>query len=386
MDLIYQDVSLYVHIPFCIQRCSYCDFYFVTTKHGHDEFVDALCLEITQVSRKFPDISLSTVYFGGGTPSRLSPCAITRILSHIHACFDAKLTCEITLEANPEDVTAAGLEKLKYAGITRISLGVQSFRDEELHFMNRCHNSEQAAQACKLINDAEFDRWSLDLIFGVPGASTQEWQENLHRAVETGATHISTYSLTVEPHTPLHKQVTRGMIKPASGNQIAEQFQIAIEFLESIGFEHYEVSSFAHPNHRSRHNMRYWTHTNYLGVGPSAHSFWWQDGRAVRWENIRSLRSYNETVIKGESPANSRETLSDDTLVREKIMLALRTSEGLDLEHLRKNYGFDLLKHKQTELKEMRFQGLLVQEGASIRLTKKGMHVCDRLTTKLWPD
>ena len=155
--------------------------------------------------------------------------------------------------------------------------------------------------------------------------------------------------------------------------------------LRSIGFEHYEVSSFARPKHRSEHNMRYWHHTNYLGVGPSAHSFWWQDGQALRWENIRNLRAYTEMVTKEHSPAGNREILSDHDLTRERIMLALRTSEGLDLEHLRKRYGFDLIGHKQKELEKMVLQGLIFQRGTCIRLTTKGMHVCDGLTTELWP-
>ena len=385
MDLNRQNASLYVHIPFCTQRCSYCDFYFVTTKHGHGEFVDALCLEIAQVAQNFPDISLSTVYFGGGTPSRLSPQAIARILMQIHACFDTRSVCEITLEANPEDITATGLEELKNAGITRISLGVQSFGDDELRFMNRCHNSKQASHACSLIHAVGFTSWSLDLIFGIPGTSTQGWQDNLQRAAETGVPHISTYSLTIEPHTPLHKQVQRGVVKPPPDEQVADQFQQAMDMLKSIGFEHYEVSSFARPEHRSEHNTRYWHHTNYLGVGPSAHSFWWQNGRALRWENVRNLRAYTERVAEKNSPVSSREILSDHDLARERIMLALRTSEGLDLEYLRKRYGFDLIEHKQKELESMTLQGLIIQRGTCIQLTTKGMHVCDGLTTELWP-
>lgn len=380
-----QNASLYIHIPFCTQRCSYCDFFFVTAKHGHEKFAETLCMETTQVAQNFSDLNLPTVYFGGGTPSRLSSQTITRILMHIQACFHLHPACEITLEANPEDITASGLEELRSAGITRISLGVQSFLDEELKFMNRCHNSEQALRACRQIHDAGFDSWSLDLIFGIPGASIEGWQDNLHQAIETGAFHISTYSLTVEPHTPLHKQVKRGIVKPASDKQIAEQFQMAMDILEPAGFEHYEVSGFARPRHRSRHNMRYWNHTNYIGVGPSAHSFWWQDQNALRWENVRSLRTYTELVTAGQSPISGRETLSDHELACERIMLTLRTSEGLDLEHLKNHYGFNLAKHKQKELEEMNVQGLITQHGTSIHLTTKGMHVCDGLTTQLWP-
>ncbi len=386
MDLSRPSASLYVHIPFCTQRCSYCDFYFVTTNHDHEKFVDALCLEITQISQSFPDTRLSTIYFGGGTPSRLSPQAIAQILTQIHRSFNTHSVNEITLEANPEDLTATKVNELKHAGVTRISLGVQSFKDDELRFMNRCHNSEQASHACNLIHAAGFTSWSLDLIFGIPGTSIYDWEDNLQRAVETSVPHISTYSLTVEPRTPLHKQVQMGAVKPTPDEQVSRQFQIAIDTLQSIGYKHYEVSSFARPKHRSEHNMQYWQHTNYLGIGPGAHSFWWEDDRARRWENIRNLHAYTEMVTKERPPMVRSEILSDHDLAREKIMLALRTSEGLDLEHLWKRYGLDLVRHKQKELQKMITHGLITRDGTCIRLTTKGMHICDGLATELWPD
>ena len=381
-----QDASLYIHIPFCTQRCSYCDFFFVTSKHGHSEFVDALCLEIRQVARNHPNQSLSTVYFGGGTPSRLHSHAIHKILSSIHACFELDQVCELTLEANPEDVCADSLEILLEIGITRISLGVQSFMDRDLTFMNRCHNSAQAFYACNLIRSTGFTSWSLDLIFGIPDASMSDWEKNLHHAIETGVPHISTYSLTIEPNTPLHKQVDRGKVTPASDSRTRDQFQRATEILNDAGFEHYEISSFARPGQRSRHNTRYWHHMNYFGVGPSAHSFLWQNGQALRWENIRNLRTYSELVTAGKSPIHFKERLSIQDLTREKIMLALRTSEGLDLQNLQSTYGFSLSRHKRKELDTMESNGLITWHGSSIRLTPKGMHICDHLTRQLWPD
>ena len=268
MSRDWKDISLYIHIPFCTQRCSYCDFFFVTTKYGHDKFTDALCLELTQTSRNFPDTLVSTIYFGGGTPSILSPQVIRQVLKRIRECFDVSQVQEITLEANPEDITTRNLDELLNAGITRISLGVQSFRDEDLIFMNRCHNSEQAMHAIKLIQSAGFFSWSLDLIFGVPGASMQVWKDNVQRAAETGVPHISTYGLTVEPYTLLHKQVQRGLINVVSDEETSDQFETAIRMLKDAGLEHYEISSFACPGHRSQHNTRYWHHLNYLGFGP----------------------------------------------------------------------------------------------------------------------
>ena len=381
-----QEASLYVHIPFCAQRCSYCDFFFVTTQRRQTEFIDALCLEIAQTAQTFPNTLLSTIYFGGGTPSLLPSQAITHILAQICASFDTSQVDEITLEANPEDISTPVLEELIKAGITRISLGVQSFNNADLSFMNRCHDSDQALLACKLIQSAELSSWSLDLIFGVPGSSAKIWQDNLCRAIESQVPHISTYGLTIEPQTPLHKQVKKGFVKPVSDEHAANQFQQAMDLLKSMGYEHYEVSSFALPGHRARHNTRYWQHANYLGVGPSAHSFWWQSDKALRWQNVRNLRKYLETVKNAESPVVNKETLSMHDLARERIMLALRTSEGLDLGNLKKTYGFDIIKHKQKELLQMKAQELIVQQGTHVRLTTQGLHVCDNLTAQLWPD
>lgn len=386
MDSNLQDTSLYVHIPFCTQRCSYCDFYFVTTKHGQSEFIESVCQEIHQVAQNFPHTSVSTIYFGGGTPSRLSPGSIGRILEQIHTCFTTHQVLEITLEANPEDITAQGLEELIHAGITRISLGVQSFQDADLKFMNRCHSAEQAVQACDLIHSAGLASWSLDLIFGIPGASPQSWQKNLHLATETGVPHISAYSLTIEPYTPLHKQVKKGIVKPVSDEETLDQFQQAMEILQSDGFDHYEISSYARSGHHSEHNSRYWNHTNYLGFGPSSHSFWWQNDTAFRWENVRNLKTYSKTLAVRKSPVSHQEILSDHDLVREKIMLGLRTSEGLNLNELLKRYRFDLVKHKHQELATLKSRQLIFQRGANLHLSMKGMRVCDRVTAHLWPD
>jgi len=358
----------------------------VTTKHGHQEFIEVLCLEIIQLAQKFPGQSLSTVYFGGGTPSRLSSRAIRQILSCVGDCFDTRQVREITLEANPEDISAPKLEAFLNLGITRMSLGIQSFVDTDLRFMNRCHHSDQAFHACKLIRSSGFSSWSLDLIFGIPDASMSEWEKNLYHAIETESPHISTYSLTIEPHTPLHKQVKRGKVEPVSDGQTADQFQRAMEVFHIAGFDHYEISSFARSGHHSQHNTRYWHHTNYLGTGPSAHSFWWENGKARRWENIRNLHSYLNLVSAGKSPIHTEEILSENDLAREKIMLALRTSEGLDLQDLQITYGFDLVEHKQKDLTVMKSNDLIIQDGISIRLTQKGMHLCDHLTKQLWPD
>ena len=385
MDPNLLNASLYVHIPFCTQRCSYCDFFFVTSRHGHEEFVNTLCLDVIQAGQRFLGTSLCTIYFGGGTPSRLPSGSIDQILGQIHDCFDTDQVSEITLEANPEDITESKLEELSNAGITRVSLGVQSFHDADLRFMNRCHHSDQAFRACSLIESAGFASWSLDMIFGVPGGSMQGWKNNLRLATEIGPPHISTYGLTIEPQTPLHKQVQRGRVTPVSDAQTADQFRVAMQVLRSADYEHYEVSSFARSGHRSAHNSRYWHHLNYIGLGPSAHSFWWQNGHAVRYENVCNLRTYSERVKENQSPVTFQETLTANDLAREKIMLALRTSEGLDLDLFEKKYQFSLIKEKRKELDTMRSLGIITWEETHIRLTDEGLHLCDQITEQLWP-
>ena len=386
MDSDSRNISLYVHIPFCAQRCSYCDFYFVTTKRHYEEFAQALCRDITQVAHSYSKPSLSTIYFGGGTPSLLPSSAIQHILNHIRNSFHTSQVQEITIEANPEDVTDDLLHDLLNIGVTRISLGVQSFNDHDLRFMNRCHNSDQAIQACRMIQSAGFNSWSLDLIFGVPDAPLKRWDDNLKKAIRTGVPHISTYSLTVEPSTPLHKQVQRGKVIMSPDSHLSDQFQSAMDLLQKVGYQHYEISSFAQPGHQSLHNSHYWSHKNYLGVGPSAHSFWWDGDEIVRWENVRNLRIYSDLVDHNEPPLTFKETLTKHELIRERIMLSLRTSQGIDLKDLEQKYGYRLVDHKQQQLQLMEFNGLIIQSKSSVRLTEKGKHICDQVTQQLWKD
>ncbi len=379
-------VSFYVHIPFCAQRCSYCDFFFVTSTRGYEQFVDALCKEISQLAHSYPDHSLTTIYLGGGTPSRVSPQSIHQILQEIYHCFDTQQVREITLEANPEDISAPRLEQYLDCGVTRISLGVQSFSNVDLKVMNRCHNSTEAKDACTLIGAAGFQSWSLDLIFGIPEASLLDWEENLVIAMETGAPHISSYSLTVEPQTVLHKQVQRGVVNPVSDSMISEQFQKAIDMLTDADYEHYEISSFAHSGHRSLHNSRYWSHQNYLGVGPSAHSFLWDDEKIKRWKNTSNLRIYQALISEGKSPVTSSESLAKRDVIRERIMLALRTLEGVDLEDLQKRYGYNLAQQRQDKIFTMELNGLINYNEKFISLTDRGKHICDQITQQLWPE
>lgn len=375
-------LGIYLHIPFCTQRCVYCDFYFVTTRRDHSSFVDALCREIALSAMDEP---VDTIYFGGGTPSRLSLSDIQRILAALREALDCSSASEITLEMNPEDADIGYLRGLRTTGINRISLGIQSFQDADLRFMHRSHTCADGEAAMDAIPSAGFENFTVDLIFGLPDQHTDAWASNLERVVGTGTPHISTYGLTIEQRTPLHRQVARGLVQPPSEDELATQYRYAMETLRSHGYEHYEISSFALPGFRAVHNQRYWNHADYLGFGPSAHSFrWTAEKGAVRWSNVRSLARYEASLQQDALPVASKETLTPDMLARERILLSLRTSNGLDLELLRSTYHVDLASGKHEVLAQLTRGGFIEKpESGRLRLTDRGKLVCDSVTARL---
>ena len=381
-----QAMGIYVHIPFCTQRCIYCDFYFVTSNRGRSRYVEALCTEITLAAQEYGKAPVATIYFGGGTPSRLPAASIAQVMRAIINVFDTSAVTEVTLEMNPEDVSAEYLNDLKQCGINRLSVGIQSFQATDLKFLNRAHGVGEAVQAIDQINEAGFESWTMDLIFGLPDQSLVQWENNLTRALDAGAPHISTYNLTIEPRTPLFKQVERGLVKPAEDETVARAYQMAIETLEGSGYSHYEISSFARPSHRAKHNQAYWTHNSYLGFGPSAHSFWWDESGARRWKNVANLNSYSQRVLADQSPVEFSEALTRRQLIAERIMLGLRTADGVSLATLNEIYDMDLLASKRTEIYNLQDAGLIECDGPSVRLTVRGRHVCDRVTATLVPD
>ena len=377
--------GLYLHIPFCTQRCVYCDFYFVTTRSTHASFVEALAAELACHARGRPGTSLGTLYLGGGTPSLLDLAEIERLLEAVANHFDTSALREVTLELNPEDAELDYLKGLRRLGIDRLSIGIQSFFAEDLAFMNRSHTAEQAAAVIPLARQAGFDNFSVDLIFGLPDQPEQRWQDNLQRVAEQEVPHLSTYGLTVEARTPLWKQIERGLVTPAEDETMRERYQYTMDYLRERGYEHYEISSFARPNRRAQHNQLYWQHVNYLGLGPSAHSFWWNDDEpARRWANVRSLRRYEEELAQNNLPVHEEEHLSRPELADEHVMLRLRTADGLDLDRLRTRYGFDLARQKEDTLDQLQREELIAPiTNGRVRLTDAGKHVCDAVTTAL---
>jgi len=380
--------GIYIHIPFCAQRCTYCDFYFVTTATSHAPFVEALCTEIKLRGASFgPNEPVDTLYFGGGTPSRLHPDDLGRIIDALNDAFDMSQVKETTLEINPEDASDDYLAAIRSLGIDRLSVGIQSFFEEDLRFMNRVHDVAMARDMLKKIPSAGFDNYSIDLIFGLPEQPPEYWSANLEIAVQADVPHISTYGLTVEDGTPLKNRVNRGDVAVMSEEDMTDQFHFTMDYLRNHGFEHYEISSFAKPDRRAVHNHRYWNHDNYLGFGPSAHSFWWDALPAKRWSNVRNLRRYEGLLRQHVIPVDSEEHLGMDTLADEYVMLRLRTADGLDLEELEQRYGVDLLLYRVEQLAELEESGFIRPiRNHMVQLTDLGKTVCDTVTTHLLPD
>ncbi len=377
--------GLYIHVPFCSQRCVYCDFYFTTTSRDTGAFARAAAVEIEAYGKEFGSREpLATIYFGGGTPSLLPPEDLATILNAVHAHFDTSQVEEVTLEANPEDLTASGVGALRAMGVTRLSLGVQSFFDEDLAFMNRAHDAAQAERGVQLAADA-FDSFSVDLIFGVPEQPFEHWGANLEKALRLGAPHISAYSLTVEAKTPLAKQVQLGTVIPEGDDAMLERYLFTHEYLKERGLEHYEVSSFATPGHKSRHNSLYWAHANVLAVGPSAHAFWRETrSKAWRWANVAHLGRWRGLLEAGHLPVDNREQLGADALADEAILLGLRRLDlGLDLDVLERDYGIDLLTEKADLLASFERESLLTVRNSRVRLTPDGAAVADALALRL---
>lgn len=359
--------GLYLHIPFCSAICPYCDFAVLTGgPERRERFTDHLIREIGMWSSNLgPFQGMDTVYFGGGTPSALSPDQLGRIVESLPTREEAW----IFLEANPEDVTPQSVGAWRDLGVRTLSLGIQSFDAEALVFLGRRHSPAQARQSVELAREAGFHTVAFDLIYGLPGQTAEDWRRTLQTAVALQPDHISCYQLTIHEGTPFGFRLARGKITEAPEETQAELFLLTHSFLRDAGLPGYEVSNFARtPEHQSRHNRKYWDHTPYLGVGPSAHSF---DGRR-RWWNERKIKPYEARIDAGELPIAGSEDLSDEDLALEALMLGLRTLEGIDL-------GTDLLERNAPLIERLSRQGLLRVEGSRLVPTLEGLAIADSL-------
>ena len=368
--------GIYLHIPFCKQACSYCDFYFVTRTSEREHFVRRLVEDINSYKgSKFAEETVETIYFGGGTPSLLEPLQLEQIMEALHDIFDINER-EITLEMNPDDVSAQFLADLKSLGISRASMGVQSFEPELLEFMHRAHSSEEALQCLELLSASDFNSFTVDLIYGNPGQSEEQLERDVNKLLEFDPPHISAYSLTIEPKTRLGKQVELGRLAPPEDDKVAKHFDLINRLFNSYGIERYEVSNYSLPGKEAIHNSSYWEHNNYLGLGPGAHSFWW-DESAERWENEQDLRKYLRDEDQPE-----REELSLNQLAEERLMMGLRTRKGIEKRELTERYDYKLSSRQLDYLKNREQEGK-VKVDETITLTDEGIKIADAIILDL---
>lgn len=318
---------VYVHVPFCARRCSYCDFSIAIRRDVPvDEFIEALRNEMRiRLGDPHTPLDIDTLYFGGGTPSHLGPDGVTRMMALMREHFRWAPDAEVTLEANPDDVTAAATAAWWHAGITRVSLGAQSFDARVLEWMHRTHGPAQIDTAVELLRDAPFASWSFDLIFALPSSLERDWQRDLELALGKHPPHLSLYGLTIEPGTPLGRWTDRGEVQPGDESAYEREFLSAHDGAHAAGFDHYEVSNFAQPGHHAQHNRSYWRGVPYLGLGPSAHGF---DGATRRW-NRAAYAAWQKAVVTGEDPIGGSEAIGDGEQSLESVYLGLRTTGGL---------------------------------------------------------
>ncbi|MDQ3050801.1 MAG: radical SAM family heme chaperone HemW [Bacteroidota bacterium] len=374
-------MSLYLHIPFCRKACSYCDFHFSVNHERIDDVVNALVKELelrkNYLQQREEKPLLATIYFGGGTPSLLSTDQLLRIFKAIENYYVIAENAEITLEANPDDLTPEKLAALMQTPVNRLSIGVQSFFEKELVLMNRAHTAEMALQSVTDAYNAGFKNITIDLIYGVPGMSDNDWLHNLETAFSLPVQHLSCYSLTVEKKTALDKMIRDGKVPAVDEDQAARHFRLLIDKAQLNGFEHYEISNFARPGFYSKHNSSYWKDHHYIGIGPSAHSY---NGISRQW-NIASNAAYVIAINNNEIPAEE-EVLTLQNRYNEYLMTGLRTNWGVDLQYIRENFGESYEADFLHQLLPYIESGDLMVNRTVFTLSEKGKLIADRITAK----
>jgi oxygen-independent coproporphyrinogen-3 oxidase len=371
--------GIYLHIPFCKQACNYCDFHFSTSLKMKASFVDALLTEIELRKSVFDQQTINSIYFGGGTPSLLSEEDLTRIFETLFTSFRVSPLAEITLEANPDDLSPDKIKVLKNTPINRLSIGIQSFRDEDLRFMKRAHNAKEALSSIKSCKQAGFTNLTIDLIYGTPGMDTSAWLENLNIAFDLDIPHISSYALTVEPNTELHHQILHQKVSNVDENQSAAQFELLTSQMKRNGYEQYEISNFCKPGAYSKHNSSYWKKDMYLGLGPSAHSFY--DNKRL-W-NVSNNTKYVKSLAQNLLPLQE-EVLSLEDRYNEYVMTSLRTKWGCSIAEIETNFSSELAAYFRNEIElYVSTQNVLVKNEVYY-LSEKGKLLADKIASDLF--
>lgn len=372
--------GIYIHIPYCKQACHYCDFHFSTNTKTKLELIDALCQEITLQKDYLQNKEIKTIYFGGGTPSLLEEKELEKILGTIQTIFSVSTDAEITMEVNPDDLSIEKLETIYHNGINRLSIGIQSFSDDFLKFFNRAHNAQLAQNSIIDARSSGFENISVDLIFGIPNQSTSQFEDDLNRMIALNTEHISIYGLTIEEKTVFGKWLNTNKIQPIEEELAATQLEMIIDELPKAGFRQYEISNFSKPGFESKHNSNYWTQENYLGIGPSAHSY----NGISRQSNVSNNAKYISSLHNGVIPFDL-EILDIAQKVNEHILTRIRTIDGISLSELKTQFNFDFGEKFENEIKTFVGLGLIVAD-SNLYLTKKGKLVADSITESFMID
>lgn len=370
--------GIYIHIPFCKKACHYCNFHFSTGTELMDQMVSAICLEISMRKEEQTE-EINTIYFGGGTPSILPADAISKMLKIIRKNYQVSNDPEITLEANPDDICTAKAIAWKEMGINRFSIGIQSFDQQYLEWMNRAHDAEQSYRCIEEIRNAGFDNFSIDLIYGTPGQSNGEWTNDVQKAIELKIPHLSCYALTVEEDTALHHLIKKWKKEKVDADEQSFRFETLMMMTENAGYHHYEISNFALPGKESRHNSAYWEGIPYLGFGPSAHSF---SGNTRSW-NISHNPDYINSILKGIRPC-SAETLTPIDTLNEYIMTSLRSSKGIHRENIINRWGTDYAQQIEENITPYVNKGLAMLTNEGWKLTPQGKFLADGIASDLF--
>ena len=371
--------AIYFHVPFCKQACHYCNFHFSTSLKHKNPVLDAMLSELKLRKEELVETEkINSIYFGGGTPSLLSSAEVSVLIDEVKRNFNVAVDAEITLEMNPDDDRPDYLEELKIIGVNRLSVGIQSFHEQELKLINRAHNAQEAFDVLNRIQGL-YDNFSLDLIFGLPNSTPESWQKNVEYALQFNPTHISSYLLTVEPKTVLNHQIDNKQIEVLGEEDVLTQFNFLVDRLQAKGYDHYELSSFGKPGFRSVNNTAYWSEKPYLGIGPSAHSF---NGETRSW-NISNNAQYLKGISVGK-PMIEREKLSIADRYNEYIMIGLRMQNGISLDYIEKNFGSDykilLKKGVQSQIASQ----VLYWDGDSLKVSRNAMMLVDGIASELF--
>lgn len=371
--------GIYIHIPFCKKACHYCDFHFSTSPQYKEPMLHALKQEILLRKDYLNNQRIETIYFGGGTPSILSANELQNLIGIIVDQFEVSPKAEITLEANPDDLNPQKVKELRQTFINRFSIGIQSFFEEDLRWMNRAHSATEAQSSIKRVQDAGFENITADLIYGYPLLTNPKWEHNIQELIQLEIPHISSYSMTVEPATALSSFIKKGEQKAIDEGQSAAQFQILMERLQEANFEHYEISNFARAGFYSQHNSNYWEGVSYLGIGPSAHSF---NGESRQW-NISNNSKYIDHIQKGNIPAEI-EVLTLENRINEYIMTSLRTSKGMNLDKIREQFGSDYANEIKNNLEIFIDKNWLKMDENVAILSTEGKLFADHIASELF--